>query len=268
MMFTQHFGLKMNPFTKELPTSDLFLGQDARELEARFKYIKSTRGIFLLTAEAGTGKTTALRRFVDGLNPGLYKPCYYALSTVTVMDFYRGIIMKLGEEPSHKKITMFEQLQRLIHTSYHEQRITPVIIIDEAQSLSNSVLDDLRILFNFKMDSENPYILVLAGQPTLKNRLQLGINQPLKQRIGTKYHMQGLSRDELNDYVSSRLKLAGAMDTNIFTPGALDAVHTLTKGIPRMVNKLLTASLLAAYARKTDAIDDEIIYQAHQESDI
>ena len=267
-MFTQHFGLKMNPFTKELPTSDLFISEDTKELDARFKYIKSTRGIFLLTAEAGTGKTTALRRFVDGLNPGLYKPCYYALSTVTVMDFYRGIIMKLGEEPSHKKISMFEQLQRLIYTNYHDQRITPVIIIDEAQSLSNGVLDDLRILFNFKMDSENPYILILAGQPPLRNRLQLGVNQPLKQRIGTKYHMQGLSREELESYITSRLKLAGAIDTNIFTPGSLDAMYTLTKGVPRMVSKLTTASLIAACAKKTDTVDDEIIYQAHQESDI
>jgi len=267
-MFTQHFGLKFNPFTKEISTNDLFQSKDTKELESRFKYIKTSRGIFLLTAEAGTGKTTALRKFVDGLNPGLYRPCYYALSTVTVMDFYRGLIMKMGETPVYKKINMFEQLQRLIYQSYHDQRITPVIIIDEAQSLSNNVLDDLRILFNFKMDSENPYILILSGQSPLRNRLQLGINQPLKQRINVKYHMQGLCRDEINDYFESRLKMAGAAETRIFTDGALDSVFTITKGMPRIINKLATSCLMCACANKTDTIDDEIVYQAHQDIEI
>lgn len=267
-MFTQHFGLKMNPFTKELSINDLFISKDLKELDARFKYIKSTRGIFLLTAEAGTGKTTAIRRFISSLNPGLYNPCYYALSTVTVMDFYRGIIMKFGEIPKHKKISMFEQFQRLILSSYHDQKITPVIIIDEAQSLNNNILDDLRILFNFKMDSENPYILILAGQPSLRNKLLLGINQPLRQRITTKYHMQGIDRNELDDYISSRLKFAGSLDTNIFTPASLDAIFTLTKGAPRVINKLVTSSLIAACSKKREVIDEEIVYQAHQESDI
>jgi type II secretory pathway predicted ATPase ExeA len=267
-MFTQHFGLKMNPFTKEISSGDLFMGQDQKELEARFNYIKSARGMFLLTAEAGLGKTTALRRFCDNLNPGLYKPCYYALSTVTVMDFYRGIILRLGGEPFHKKIDMFEQLQQLILGSYHDKRITPVIIIDEAQSLSNGVLEDLRILFNFKMDSENPFILIIAGQPPLRHRLQLGVNQALKQRIASKYHMQGLNREELDDYVTSRLKFAGALNTNIFTPVSLDAIHTISKGTPRVINKLITDSLIAAYARKSDAVDDEIVYQAHQDGEI
>jgi len=267
-MFTQHFGLKMNPFTKEISSSDIFMGQDQKELEARLNYIKSTRGIFLLTAEAGCGKTTALRRFCEGLNTGLYKPCYYALSTVTVMDFYRGIILRLGAEPLYKKIDMFGQLQQLISGSYHDKRITPVIIIDEAQSLSNGVLDDLRILFNFKMDSENPYILVIAGQPSLRHRLQLGVNQALKQRITSKFHMQGLGREELEGYITSRLKFAGALNTNIFTQVSLDAIHTISNGNPRLLNKLITDSLIAAYVRKSDTVDDEIVYQAHQDGEI
>ena len=267
-MFTQHFGLKMNPFTKEIDTADLFMGKDAKELEARFNFLKDTRGIFLLTAEAGSGKTTALRRFADSLNPSLYKPCYYTLATVTVMDFYRGLILKLGENPVSKKIDMFEQLQRLILSSYLDQRITPVIMLDEAQSLSNKVLDDLRMLFNFKMDSHNPFILILAGQTMLRNRLQLGVNQALKQRISRGYHMQGLSRDDLDVYIQSRLKVAGAANINIFTDGALDAIHSTTLGLPRVVNKLVSDSLMVASIKKTDCVDDEIVYQAYKDSEI
>lgn len=268
MMFTQFFGLKYNPFTKESPVSELFQGSDFLELESRLKYIQSTRGIFLLTAEAGTGKTTALRRFCDGLNPGLYKPCYYSLTTVTVMDFYRGLIIKLGEEPAHKKVTMFEQLQKLIYSSYHDQRITPVIIIDEAQSLSNKVLDDLRILFNFSMDSENPFILILAGQTSLRNRLQMGINTPLRQRINVKYHMQGLKKEELKNYIQTRLKYAGAMDTNLFSDSAIDSIFSITKGAARPVNSLVTSCLIYACANQMHSLDEEVVYEANRDIEL
>ncbi|NCU26738.1 AAA family ATPase [Candidatus Nomurabacteria bacterium] len=267
-MFTQFFGLKFNPFTKEVPVHQLFNGVEHKELESRLKYLQSTRGIFLLTAEAGTGKTTALRNFCDGLNPGLYRPCYYSLTTVTVMDFYRGLILKFGELPTHKKVTMFEQLQRLILSSYNEQRITPVIIIDEAQSLSNKVLDDLRILFNFAMDSQNPFILILAGQSSLRNRLQMGINTALRQRINVKYHMQGLARDEIREYIHSRLKNAGAMDCDIFSESALDSIHTITAGIPRAVNNLIIGCLMFACTKQSKLIDDEIVFQANRDIDL
>jgi general secretion pathway protein A len=267
-MFTQYFGLKYNPFTKEIPVSELYRGSDFNELYSRLQYILSTRGIFLLTAEAGAGKTTALRNFCDGLNPGLYKSCYYSLTTVTVMDFYRGLIMKLGEEPSYKKITMFEQLQQLINTMYLEQRITPVIVIDEAQSLSNKVLDDLRILFNFRMDSENPFILILSGQTPLRNRLQMGINTPLRQRINIKYHMQGLKKEELKEYIQSRLKNAGAMETDLFNDAALDSIYTITNGAPRLVNNLVTGCLMYACSSQLRRIDDETVYQANRDIEL
>ncbi|MDD4146713.1 MAG: AAA family ATPase [Clostridia bacterium] len=267
-MFTQYFGLKFNPFTKEIPVSELFQGSDFLELESRLRYIQSTRGIFLLTAEAGTGKTTALRHFCNNLNPGLYIPCYYSLTTVTVMDFYRGLIMRLGEEPTYKKVTMFEQLQKLIYSSYHDQRITPVIIIDEAQSLSNKILDDLRILFNFSMDSENPFILILAGQSPLRNRLQMGINTPLRQRINVKYHMQGLKKEELKDYIQSRLKYAGAMELNLFSDSALDSIFTITKGAPRVVNNLITSCLMYACVNQLRFLNEEVVYEANRDIEL
>jgi general secretion pathway protein A len=100
--------------------------------------------------------------------------------------------------------------------------------VPERQLLS----DDLRILFNFSMDSENPFILFLAGQKSLRNRLQMGINTPLRQRINVKYHLQGLKKDELKDYIHTRLKYAGTMETNLFSDSALVSIFTITKGAP------------------------------------
>jgi len=266
-MFRQFFGLKYNPFGKEMDIANFYESEDMKELNSRFKYIQTTRGIFLLLGEAGMGKSTALRKFSSELNPGLYKPCYFSLSTVTVMDFYCGLLMSLGEIPSHKKVTMFHQIQQAIMSLYYNRKITPVIILDEVQMLSNSILEELRLLFNFKMDSENPFITILSGQTQIRNKLQLAINMPLKQRISIKYIMQGLKLDEMPDYIGSRLKYAGLSD-NVFTPSAMEAIYSMSKGIPRLVNNIATASLMYACSIKQSHIDEEIVYQGQRDFDM
>ena len=91
--------------------------------------------MFLLIGEPGMGKSTALRKFSAELNPGLYKPCYFSLSTVTVMDFYRGLLMSLGEVPSHKKITMFHQIQQAIMSLYYNQKLPPLSCLTSANAV-------------------------------------------------------------------------------------------------------------------------------------
>ena len=267
-MFTQYFGLKFNPFSKELDQKDVFMSTDAKELLARLEYIKKTRGFFLLTAEAGFGKTTLLRKFTASLNTGLFNVYYSALASLTVMDFYRSLILRMGETPAYRKITMFEQLQRLISNSYYEKRITPVFILDEAQSLSGSVLEDLRMIFNFKMDSENPFITIIAGNTNIRRKLQIAANQPLRQRIIGNYHMNGLLRGEVNDYISSRLAIAGAADINIFSEAALESIFTASGGALRLVNTLAAAALTCACSRNQSLVDEEIVYQADRDIEI
>lgn len=260
--------MKFNPFSKELDDRDVFMSKDANELLSRLEYLKRGRGFFLLTAESGFGKTTALRKFASSLNPGLFKTCYSALSSLTVMDFYRSLIIRMGETPAYQKVRMFEQLQRLISDSYYEKRITPVFILDEAQSLSSGVLEDIRMIFNFKMDSENPFIVVIAGNPSIRRKLQISANQALRQRITGNYHMMGLSRTEIGGYVASRLALAGAPDTNLFTGAALESLFTSTGGALRLVNTLAAASLTCACSRNLNVVDEEIVFQADRDIEI
>jgi type II secretory pathway predicted ATPase ExeA len=267
-VFTQYFGLKFNPFSKELNEKDVFMSKDAKELLSRLEYVKRTRGFFLLTAEAGFGKTTVLRKFSDSLHAGLFRVFYSPLSSLTVMDFYRGLILRMGEEPAYKKISMFEQLQRLICVSYYEKKVVPVFVLDEAQSLSGGVLEDLRMIFNFKMDSETPFIAIIAGNPNIRRKLQLSANQALRQRIIGNYHMNGLLRDEIKDYVESRLSLAGVADKNIFTGAALESMFLSTGGALRLINTLASASLTCACSRSQSTVDDEIVYQASKDIEI
>jgi len=123
-----------------------------------------SRGICLIVGEPGSGKSTGLRKLTENLNRSLYKPCYLPLTTLTVKEFYQALASLLGETPAYKKVTLFQQIQNCIHNLYYEQRITPVIIVDEVHMAPVSILDDLRLLFNFKIDSANPFVLILAGQ--------------------------------------------------------------------------------------------------------
>ncbi|WP_041591717.1 ExeA family protein [Thermoanaerobacter mathranii] len=214
-MFTQYFGMKFNPFSKEISVNDLYISEDIAELNARLKYLQETRGIGLIVGEAGS-------------------------------------------------VTLFYQIQRAITELYYSQKITPVIILDEIQLVSNDVLEDLRIIFNFNMDSQNPYILILSGQPHIRNKLALNVNSALRQRISIKYVMQGLKKEEIQDYIKTRMKIAGMVD-DIFTPSAYESIYSLTQGLPRIINNLVTASLLYAYSKRLREIDEEIIYQAQNE---
>jgi len=263
-MFKQHFGMKFNPFDKEIETNSLYISDDMKELESRLKYIQNNRGIFLLIGEPGSGKSSSLRRFADNLGPSLFKPCYFSLLTISVGDFYRALTELLGEEPRFRKVDLFRQIQSAISSLYYEQRITPVIIIDEIHMASTAILDDLRMLFNFKMDSANPFILILAGQPHIRNKLALNVCNPLKQRISLKYSMKGLSLPETEDYIKSRLTMAGA-SADIFTEQAIASIHDSSKGFPRNINNLAVASLMLCATGKHESVNEEIVYQANME---
>ena len=263
-MFEQHFGLTFNPFDKDIEVDKLFLSHDLQELSSRLKYMLDSRGICLLTGEPGSGKTTALRKFATTLNPALYKPCYLPLTTLTINDFYQAVVGMLGETPAHKKIALFRQIQDCIQALYYEQRITPVFILDEIHMASTGILDDLRMLFSFKMDSANPFLLVLSGQPQIRNKLALNTCYPLKQRIRMKYSMQGLTEDETADYCRTRMKIAGAR-TDIFSPVALSAIHAASGGFLRNINNIATASLIYCASKHTDVVDEEVVYQANAE---
>lgn len=111
------------------------------------------------------------------------------MSTGTVMDFYRGLTIGLGEQPNFRKVDLFFRIQQAIHAYFYEKKITPVLILDEMQMASNKFLNDISILFNFSMDSKNPFILILARIPFLMDRLSLNQSQPLYQRVVMSYKM-------------------------------------------------------------------------------
>jgi type II secretory pathway predicted ATPase ExeA len=198
-MYRAFYSLSRIPFSKE--NANYFVSKSFGEARARLEYLQKTRGMGLLVGEPGAGKTFVLKSFASSLNSALFKVIYFPLSTGTVMDFYRGLVLGLGEEPRFRKIDLFEQLQKRVLSLFKDKRITPVFIMDEMHLANAKMLTDLGLLFNFMMDSLNPFVLVLSGLPSLKQRLDVVQSQPLNQRIIMRYVMEPLEKEEVKEYI-------------------------------------------------------------------
>ena len=260
MDYTARYGLEFNPFLKN-SKEVLVETEEYKETLFRLNYLLSTKGFGLLTGSAGRGKTTAIRNWAAGLNPSLYKVVYSSLSTLTVEDFYRNLDSELGAQPAFRKTDTFKIIQNEVTRLALEKRQTPVIIIDEANYISNAVLNDLKMLFNFEMDSRDRAVVLLAGLPQLNSTLRLSIHEPFRQRIVMKHNIQGMTKTEGHDYIITKLKGAGCTQT-VFEKNAIEAILNAANGTPRMINKLCNASLLFANSSNLNIITAETAMQA------
>lgn len=266
-MFKAFYGFSQDPFSKDMDVKHQFKSQDFSCGLSRLEFLKNTLGFGLLTGEPGVGKTFLLQCFVSSLNPNLFKYVYIPISTLTVMEFYRALCNGLGVIPCFKKVDMFRQIQESIYTYRQSKNITPVIIIDEAQFVKNQVLDDLRIIFNFEMDSKDYAILILSGQLPFITQLSRQPHEALRQRIVVNYCLKGLTKDETREYVISRLKIAGCSEP-IFTDNAFELLFSSTNGYLRPLNSLSRMCLISGANEKLKSIDAEVVFQAQTELNI
>lgn len=258
--YTSRYGLEFDPFLKNAKEI-LFETEEYKEVRFRLDYLAGTKGFGLLTGSPGRGKTTAARGWAASLNPSLYKVVYSSLSTLTVMDFYRQLAIGLGVQPGFRKNDNFNIIQHEINRYSLEKRITPVIIIDEADHMGHKILEDLKILFNFEMDSRDRAVVLMAGLPQLNNTLRLSIHESLRQRIVMNYHMDGMTKAEGREYLKKKLEGAGCRQT-VFDENAVEAVLNAANGTPRVINKICTASLLVGNSQGLDIINADAVQKA------
>lgn len=239
------FGLKRFPFDKNINTKHALDTEPLKECSARLDYMKRRGGILLLTGDPGVGKTLALRRYVDSLNENLFKTFYTPLSTLSRADLLYHLNRLLGLPPRLSKSAVYTQIQRALLDSKEQVGKTILLIIDEAHLLQTGPLEELRLLTNFKMDSYEPFILVLSGQSDLRRVMEFAVMESFNQRIAMRYHMPGLGPDETKQYVTHHLKLAGAKEP-ILDQQALQAVHEIGFGIPRKIGTITEQALTYA----------------------
>lgn len=260
-MYRKHFGLTRLPFSKELPIEDLFPSASAKELEARLNHLLEMRGIGLVTGEVGSGKTTSTRRVVSSLHTGRYRVFYVQLSTGNVLDLFKTIAWEMGLPTERSRAALHHRIKSEVARLCAEPRLRPVLVVDEAQHLRPELLEDLRLLTNYEMDSQNRLCLILVGQAELRRRLSMAVHEALNQRIVMRYHVAGLLRDELGAYVAHHLKLAGT-ELPLFEPAAIEALFQATSGLLRRLNLLAHHALLAATVAKSKTVTAEHVQVA------
>ena len=266
MDYTSRFGLDFNPFIKNSREISIETSE-YKETLCRLNVLLETRGFGVITGEAGKGKTTIVRNWSKTLNPSRFKVIYSMLTTLTVAEFYKHLADQFGLEPMARKNKNFKNIQNEIIRYSVEKRITPVIIIDEANYINTGILNDLKLLFNFEMDSKDRAVVLLVGLPQLNNTLRLRAHEPLRQRITMNYHLEGLPKEEARTYIQGKLSGANC-HTNIFSEGALEALINVSNGIPRVIDKICNACLLIGHNQNMNDINNDLVMMAVNETEL
>ena len=264
MELTSRYGLEFNPFLKN-SKEVLFKSDEFNETLFRLDYLSKTKGFGILTGAPGRGKTTIVRHWASTLSQSLYKVVYTSLSTVTVNDFYRNLAASLGAQAAYRKTENFHAIQGEITRLALDKKKTPVIIIDEANYISNAVLNDLKILFNFEMDSRDRAVILLVGLPQLNHTLQLAIHEPLRQRIIMNYNIDGYTKDEGREYIINKLNGAGC-NQEVFEESAIEAILNASDGTARMISKLCNNALVIGNSQSINLITADTVMQAISDS--
>jgi type II secretory pathway predicted ATPase ExeA len=250
-----HYGFGRTPFGRDLAPGMLHPHRGHAEAVARIAWLISERAIGVVTGEVGAGKTVAARAAVATLDPVRHTIVYLANPLIGPRGLYAEIVRSLGGTPRFYKAALVAQAAELLAAEDAEKAKTSVLIIDEAHLLSAEQLEEVRMLTNHDMDARSPFACLLLGQPTLRRRLKIGTLAALDQRIGLRYHLDGMDLGETVSYLAHHLKLAGRSDT-IFTDDAVGLLHQTSRGIPRAVNNLAIQALVAAFADGKGMVDE------------
>lgn len=263
-MYLRHFAFTRFPFENTLHADELYTSGARREAEARLQHLIELRGIGLLTGEVGSGKTTVCRQVTAGLHPGRYRVYYVSLTTGNVLDMYKAIAWELGLPTERSRATAYRAIRNEVSRLVQEAKQLPVLIVDEAQHLRNDVLEDLRLLTSYAMDADNRLCLLLVGLTELRRRLSMAVHESLSQRLVVRHHLAGLGRDEVESYLSHRLRLAGA-EAPLFAPAAIEALFQASRGLPRKINRIAHYALTAAALDQQHQVNEAHLQTAVEE---
>lgn len=262
-MFESFYGLSRAPFSRDMPTEELYESVILEETLGRLAYAAKRQWFAVVTGDCGTGKTTTIRRFTEILDPSTYKVLYLSDSKLTPRHFYKGLLEQLGCESKFYRGDAKRQLHREIELMRGIHRLLPVVVVDEAHLLDREMLEEVRFLLNFKMDAQSPMSLILVGQSELWDRLGLQAYAAIRQRIDLQCKLQHFDRAQTGSYIARHMIYAGA-DHDVFSDGAIDDIFRFSSGAARLINKLCTHSLIYGSQNKHRIIDDHMVKRVIQ----
>lgn len=264
-MYERYFGLKEKPFNVTADPAFLFFSRRHKEAFSHLIYgIKERKGFLEITGEIGTGKTTLCKVLLNSLDKDT-RTALILNPDLSKFQLLKAILQDLGvsveKKPGTSLLTRLNEflIQQL------SQRNNVVLIIDEAQNLRVSLLEQIRLLSNLETEKEKLLQIVLVGQPELREKLKSPRLKQLRQRISVRYHILPLDRNEIDKYIGHRLSVAGSTNSVNFNKEAIEEIYKHSQGIPRLINILCDKALLDAFTRETKSINREMIKECIEE---
>jgi general secretion pathway protein A len=265
-MYKSFFKLKESPFNVNPDPRFLYLTKQIEEALTGLMYgIQTRKGFITLTGEVGTGKTTLVNRLLDWLHQRNARTAFLFNSRMNSNQLFDFILAEF-DIPCESK-SKSQQLMKLNHWLLERYRSgeTVVLIIDEAQNLTYPVLEEIRLLTNLETSTEKLLQIVLSGQPELEEKLKLPQLRQLRQRIMLRCRTSALSQEQTQEYITERLRIAGASGEPIFSPKAVETIHVYSLGIPRVINLLCEHSLVNAFVEHQQPIQPQTVEEVAHE---
>jgi general secretion pathway protein A len=264
-VYLEYYGLKEPPFSITPNPRFLFYSPKHREAFNHLLYgIRERKGFVQITGEVGAGKTTLCRALLGQLGEN-FSTALILNPILNPEQLIKSIAMEFGLHVNGMdRLETVAEINRFLLSEVDRGR-DAVLIIDEAQNLTNELLEQVRLLSNLETDDRKLLQIVLMGQPELRDRLNDPSLRQLRQRITIRYHLRPLNRHEVGQYVQHRLSISGAQRGPHFTAPALWRVFNYAKGIPRLINALCDKCLLAGYVQQRDYINFRLVGNAIRE---
>jgi len=253
-MYLELFKLHELPFRLTPDPAFLYLSKHHARAKA---YMESTiwftDGFVVITGEIGSGKTTLIETFLKELEKDVVV-AQINQTQVSAIEFLQSVLVQFGFQPFRmKKAELLSTLNEFLVEQYANGRRV-LLIVDEAQNLSNKVLEEIRLLSGVETTKEKVLRIILAGQPELNEKLNSSMLIQLAQRIRLRFHLTPLSKTDTQLYIQHRLEVAGSQGRQIFDPECYPLIYRYTGGIPRLVNTLCDTSMMAAFAQDRDVV--------------
>lgn len=247
-----YYGLKHMPFGKDIASESIFPSDQITNTSAMLKLGVADEDIILLTGPVGSGKSVTLRIFTTGLDLNKYVPIYLQGNNMNQVELYKFILQEMKIEAPRSRI----KVKTLYFKTISEASKKPVVIIDDAQDMSEEALLSIKAMVNFNQDSASRICFILTGQPELRETISFSQFESLKQRIKLNVHLKGMGLEETCGYIDHSLKIAGR-ETSLFSDSAKNEIFNRSEGISRQVNKLCYQAILSGAIQKCDIIDSK-----------
>lgn len=253
-----YFGFSKIPFTKYMWATKMFDASAQRDLIDGFHLWLETRGIAVLYGPPGVGKSITLRRFKEELDDRRFDLFYLFNLRVTPTGFLRSLCRLLALPVLYHQADLFDTISTFLGQYEERNRKHPIIIFDDGDGLSDRLLELLRLLANFSMDSEDRFSFILCGTQKLATRLKEPQNEALKQRIVFSHNLRGFTIDDARSYVRFHLERAEG-PKELLADNAIQMIFHLAKGLPRVINQIALQALIHAAIRGVDTIDENFL---------